>query len=320
MSVLYVVVPCYNEQEVLGETTRRLSDELTRLIRAGVCHPDSRILYVDDGSKDKTWSMIEEFHAENPLICGIKLAHNRGHQNALLAGLMTAKDRCDCTVSMDADLQDDVTVLGAFMEKYHQGNQVVYGVRSSRKTDTVFKRATAQGYYKVLDALGVEVVYNHADCRLMSRQALEELSHYRETNLFLRGMVPHLGFQSDVVYFERAERFAGESKYPLKKMLALAWDGITSFSVKPLQWVWGAGIGLSVLSVLGLIACLVLWLCQVPFSGLWAAVAAVWLMGGVLLIAMGILGSYLGKLYFEVKDRPRFAVEKAVFSQNSHEE
>ena len=316
MSVLYVVVPCYNEQEVLGETTRRLTERLSRLIENGICHPDSRILYVDDGSKDQTWSMIEQFHTENPLVCGIKLAHNRGHQNALLAGLMVAKDRCDCAVSMDADLQDDVAVLDGFMEKFAAGNQVVYGVRSSRKTDTFFKRATAQGYYKVLQAMGVEVVYNHADCRLMSRRALEELSHYRETNLFLRGMVPHLGFQSDVIYFERAERFAGESKYPLKKMLALAWDGITSFSVKPLQWIWGAGLGVTILSVIGLLACLVLWLCN-QSVGLWAAVASIWLLGGVLLIAMGVLGSYLGKLYFEVKDRPRFAVEKVVFSKTS---
>ena len=312
MAILYLVVPCYNEQEVLKETTCQLTEKLNRLIAMGVCHPDSRVLYVDDGSKDATWQVIETLHKENPLVCGIKLAHNRGHQTALLAGLMEAKDRCDCAVSMDADLQDSVEVLDGFMEKFAQGCHVVYGVRSDRKADSMLKRSTAQGYYKFLKALGVEVIYNHADCRLMSRRALEELSRYGESNLFLRGLIPNMGFQSEIVYFQRAARKAGESKYSFRKMLALAWDGVTSFTTKPLQWVWGLGLLVSTLSCLALVACLVLWLCAVPFNGLWAAVASVWLLGGLLMLCMGVLGSYLGKVYFEVKGRPRFAVERTL--------
>lgn len=312
MAVLYVVVPCYNEQEVLPETTRRLTAKLDEMIVQGLCSQDSRILYVDDGSKDATWSMIEAYHRDNPMVCGIKLAHNRGHQNALLAGLMAAKDRCDCAASMDADLQDDINVLDGFMAKFHEGCQIVYGVRSSRKTDTGFKRVTAQGFYTFMQKLGVEVVYNHADCRLMSRRALEELSRYRETNLFLRGMVPHMGFKSDVVYFERAERFAGESKYPLKKMLALAWNGVTSFSVKPLKLVTALGAFFTLLTLAGLLAEAICALCGVAVSGLLAAVTSIWLLGGILLLCLGLVGSYVGKLYGEVKARPRFAVERAL--------
>ncbi len=313
MAVLYIVVPCYNEQEVLKETTRQLTGKLNDFIAKGICHPDSRILYVDDGSKDATWQVIESLHRENSLVCGIQLAHNRGHQAALLAGLMEAKEQCDCAVSMDADLQDSVDVLDGFMEKFAQGCHVVYGVRSDRKADSILKRSTAQGYYKFLKALGVEVIYNHADCRLMSRRALEELSRYRESNLFLRGLIPNMGFQSEIVYFERAARKAGESKYSFRKMLALAWDGVTSFSTKPLQWVWGAGMLITGVSFLALVACLVLWLCTVPVNGLWPAVASVWLLGGLLMLCMGVLGSYLGKVYFEVKDRPRFAVERVLY-------
>lgn len=316
MAVLYVVVPCYNEEAVLPETTRRLTAKLNELIAAGVCDGASRILYVDDGSKDQTWQLIEQFHAQNPLVTGVKLAHNRGHQNALLAGLMVAKDRCDCAASMDADLQDDVNVLDGFMEKFVAGCHVVYGVRSDRQSDTGFKRITAQGYYKVLDKLGVEVVYNHADCRLLSRRALEELSRYKETNLFLRGMVPHMGFQSDVVYFERAQRFAGESKYPLGKMLRLAWDGVTSFSVSPLKMITAAGVILTVLTLVALLLEGVLALCGVWVSGILAAVTAIWLLGGILLTALGVVGSYIGKMYDEIKARPRFTAEKVLLDKN----
>lgn len=316
MAVLYVVVPCYNEEAVLPETTRRLTAKLNELIAAGVCDGASRILYVDDGSKDQTWQLIEQFHAQNPLVTGVKLAHNRGHQNALLAGLMVAKDRCDCAASMDADLQDDVNVLDGFMEKFAAGCHVVYGVRSDRQSDTGFKRITAQGYYKVLDKLGVEVVYNHADCRLLSRRALEELSCYKETNLFLRGMVPHMGFQSDVVYFERAQRFAGESKYPLGKMLRLAWDGVTSFSVSPLKMITAAGVILTVLTLVALLLEGVLALCGVWVSGILAAVTAIWLLGGILLTALGVVGSYIGKMYDEIKARPRFTAEKVLLDKN----
>lgn len=316
MKTLYVVIPCYNEQEVLTETTRRLVEKLTAMMREQVISKNSRILYVDDGSKDKTWEMIETFHEKIPLVCGVKLAHNRGHQNALLAGLMAAKDHCDCAASMDADLQDDINVLDGFMEKFHEGCDIVYGVRSDRKTDTGFKRITAQGYYTFLEKLGVEIVYNHADCRLMSRRALEELSRYRETNLFLRGMVPHMGFKQDVVYFERAQRFAGESKYPLTKMLGLAWQGVTSFSVKPLKLITTLGVFISLLCLLGLLAQGVLALCGVPVGGLLAAVTSLWLLGGILLIALGIVGSYLGKVYEEVKARPRFAFDKVLLSKD----
>lgn len=310
MPILYVVLPCYNEEAVLPETTRRLTEKLTSMIESGACDKKSRILYVDDGSKDKTWELIEKFHNENHLISGVKLAHNRGHQNALLAGLMTAKEYCDCAASMDADLQDDINVLDGFMEKFSQGCDVVYGVRSKRTTDTAFKRSTAQGYYKFMKKLGVDLVYNHADCRLMSKRALEALSDYKEVNLFLRGIVPHIGFKSDIVYFERAERFAGESKYPLKKMLAFAFDGITSFSVKPLKLITSLGIFFSVLSALGLVAELIVSLCGVTVASWLLAVSFVWLLLGIQIICLGIVGQYVGKIYSEVKSRPRFLVEK----------
>ena len=315
MKTLYLVIPCYNEQEVLPETTRRLAEKLTDLMKAKIISKESRILYVDDGSRDNTWQMIEEYHAKSPLVCGVKLAHNRGHQNALLAGLMAAKDRCDCAVSMDADLQDDVNVLDGFMEKFYEGCDVVYGVRSDRETDTGFKRITAQGYYTFLEKLGVEIVYNHADCRLMSRRALEELSRYKETNLFLRGMVPHMGFKQDVVYFKRQERFAGESKYPLSKMLTLAWQGVTSFSVKPLKLITALGIAITRLSLFGLLTQGILALCGIGVGGLLPGVTSLWLLGGILLIALGLVGSYVGKLYEEVKARPRFAFEKELFDK-----
>ena len=310
MPILYVVLPCYNEEAVLPETTRRLTEKLSSMISSGVCDEKSRILYVDDGSKDKTWELIEKFHGENHLVCGVKLAHNRGHQNALLAGLMTAKEHCDCAASMDADLQDDINVLDGFMEKFAEGCDVVYGVRSKRTTDTAFKRSTAQGYYKFMKKLGVDLVYNHADCRLMSKRALEALSDYKEVNLFLRGIVPHIGFKSDIVYFERAERFAGESKYPLKKMLAFAFDGITSFSVKPLKLITSLGIFFTVLSALGLIAERIVSLCGVAVASWLLTVSFVWLLGGIQLICLGVAGQYVGKIYSEVKARPRFLVEK----------
>ena len=294
MNTLYLVIPCYNEQEVLPETTRRLAEKLTQLMKAKIISKESRILYVDDGSTDTTWQMIEENPQKSPLVCGVKLAHNRGHQNALLAGLMVAKDRCDCAVSMDADLQDDINVLDGFLEKFAQGCDVVYGVREDRQTDTAFKRTTAQGYYTFLEKLGVEIVYNHADCRLLSRRALEELSRYKETNLFLRGMVPHMGFKQDVVYFKRAERFAGQSKYSLSKMLTLAWQGVTSFSVKPLKLIASLGIGIVLLSIFSMLTQGVLALFGIETGALLLAVTSLWLLGGILLVALGLVGSYNG--------------------------
>ena len=233
--ILYLVVPCYNEQEVLPETAQRLLEKLESLMGRGMIDEESRILFVNDGSKDRTWEMIEELHRQNPVYQGVKLSRNRGHQNALLGGLMTAKEYADMTISLDADLQDDIDVIDQFLERYYEGCEIVYGVRSARKTDTFFKRFTAESFYRLISFMGGEVVFNHADYRLMSRRALEELSNYQEVNLFLRGIVPMIGFQTDVVTYERHERLAGESKYPLKKMLALAVDGITSLSIKPIQ-------------------------------------------------------------------------------------
>ncbi len=310
MAVLYIVIPCYNEEAVLPETNSRLVKKLSELIEKGKCAAESRILYVDDGSRDKTWELIARAHEENPLVCGLKLAHNKGHQNALLAGLMSARELCDCTVSMDADLQDDVEIIEDFMDKYLEGYEVVYGVRSDRKSDTFFKRATAQGYYKFMKKLGVDLVFNHADCRLMGSRALEAMSHYRETNLFLRGIVPSIGFKSTNIYYERAERFAGESKYPLKKMLYFAWDGITSFSVKPLKLITKTGVFFMILSILGLIYSLVAELVGFAPAGIPCVVSTVGFFSSLILIALGVTASYIGKMYSEVKDRPRYIIDE----------
>lgn len=307
--VLYLVIPCYNEEAVLPETTKRLTEKMHTMIRAEQVDPESRILYVDDGSKDKTWALISEYAEAIPYVDGVKLAHNRGHQNALLAGLMTAMPLCDCAISMDADLQDDINVIDRFVEKYMEGCDVVYGVRNKRETDTFFKRTTAEGFYKFMKILGVDVVFNHADYRLMSRRALEGLSEYKEVNLFLRGIVPLIGFKSDYVDYDRAERFAGESKYPLKKMISFALDGITSFSVKPLKLISNLGILISVLSIFGLLYALISHLCGVTVAGWTAIVASIWLLGGLQMLCLGVVGGYIGKIYSEVKQRPRFLIE-----------
>ncbi len=309
-NTVYLVVPCYNEEAVLPETAKRLQEKLRGMMKAGRAAADSRILFVNDGSKDKTWELIEQLHQQSELICGIKLSRNRGHQNALLAGLMAAKENAACAISLDADLQDDIEVLDEFMDKYLDGCDVVYGVRKKRETDTFFKRTTAQGFYKVMKAMGVDVVYNHADYRLMSRRALEGLAEYKEVNLFLRGIVPLIGYRSDYVYYDRHERFAGESKYPLKKMLAFAMDGITSFSVKPLKLISNLGILVSVLSVIGLLYALIAKLCGVAVQGWTAIVASIWLLGGLQMLCLGVVGTYIGKIYSEVKARPRYVVEE----------
>lgn len=309
-NTVYLVVPCYNEEAVLPETAKRLEEKLRGMMASGRAAADSRILFVNDGSKDKTWELIERLHAQSELICGLKLSRNRGHQNALLAGLMAAKEHAACAISLDADLQDDIEVLDEFMDKYLDGCDVVYGVRKKRETDTFFKRTTAQGFYKVMKAMGVDVVYNHADYRLMSRRALEGLADYKEVNLFLRGIVPLIGYRSDYVYYDRHERFAGESKYPLKKMLAFAMDGITSFSVKPLKLISNLGIIVSVLSVLGLLYALIAKLCGAAVQGWTAIVASIWLLGGLQMLCLGVVGTYIGKIYSEVKARPRYIVEE----------
>ncbi len=306
----YLVVPCYNEEAVLDETARRLTDKLTRMIKAGLSTEDSRILFVDDGSRDRTWEIISREFDSNPLVTGVKLSRNRGHQNALLAGLMTAKELCDCAISLDADLQDDIEVLDKFVEEFRGGCDIVYGVRNSRATDTFFKRGTAQFFYRFMNSMGAEVVYNHADYRLMSRRALEALSDYKEVNLFLRGIVPLIGFKSTSVEYSRGERFAGESKYPLKKMLAFAMDGITSFSVKPIKIISGLGLTVSLLSVAGLIYALISQLAGGAVPGWTAIIASLWLIGGIQLLCIGIIGEYIGKIYSEVKARPKFIIDK----------
>ncbi len=310
--VLYLVIPCYNEEEVLPETTKRLTEKLYNMIHADMIDRDSRILFVDDGSRDDTWQLIEMYSAAVPYVDGVKLAHNRGHQNALLAGLMTAMPLCDCAISLDADLQDDIDVIDAFVQKYAEGCDVVYGVRNKRDTDTFFKRTTAEGFYKFMKLLGVDVVFNHADYRLMSRRTLEGLSEYREVNLFLRGIVPLIGFRSDYVYYDRAERFAGESKYPLKKMISFALDGISSFSVKPLKLISNLGILISVLSVFGLLYALISHICGVTVAGWTAIVCSIWLLGGLQMLCLGVVGGYIGKIYGEVKQRPRYLIEKHI--------
>lgn len=301
---LYVVVPCYNEEAVLPETTRRLGEKLHAMMAAGSISADSRVLFVDDGSRDRTWELIEQAHAQDELFTGAKLSRNRGHQNALLAGLMTAKDCADMVISMDADLQDDINAMDKFVEEYYAGHDIVYGVRSSRATDTAFKRLTGEGFYKVMRKLGVEIVNNHAEYRLMSRRALEALSKYDERNLFLRGIVPLLGYPAAIVPYERAERFAGETKYPLKKMLSFAIEGITSFSVKPLTFITWLGILIMAISALTMI------INAIAGGGLSMVACSIWLMGGIQLLCTGVLGEYIGKIYSEVKRRPRYFIEK----------
>lgn len=310
MTTLFLVVPCYNEEAVLPETNRILKEKMTALMEAGRIRKDSRILYVDDGSRDRTWEIISACHAEDALVSGLKLAHNRGHQNALFAGLMTARLECDCAVSLDADLQDDIDVIDGFLDKFEEHCDIVYGVRKKRETDSFFKRTTAQGFYKCMKLLGVDIVYNHADYRLMSKRALDALSEYTETNLFLRGIVPLIGYRTDYVYYDRKERMAGESKYPLKKMISFALEGITSFSVKPLKIISNLGILISCLSVLGLLYALISYLTHNAVAGWTAIVASIWLLGGIQLLCIGTLGGYIGKIYGEVKRRPRFHVEE----------
>lgn len=312
MPTVYFVIPCYNEEEVLPETIKRLNDKLRSLIDDGKATEDSRMLFVDDGSKDKTWSIISAYSEENKFVGGIKLAHNRGHQNALLSGLMTAKDNCDCAISLDADLQDDINVIDQFIDKYLEGCEIVYGVRNSRKKDTVFKRTTAQGYYKFMKMLGVDIVYNHADYRLMGNKALDALSEYKEVNLFLRGIVPLIGYRCDYVFYERNERFAGESKYPLKKMIKFAIDGITSFSVKPLKIISNIGFIICFLSIIGFIYALISFFTGNAQAGWTSTMCSIWFLGGLQLVCIGIVGTYVGKIYSEVKQRPRYKIEEKI--------
>ena len=308
-NILYIVIPCYNEEDCLDETNNRLSEKLESLVVSGKIDKKSRIVYVDDGSKDKTWEKIEGLE---PNSIGIKLSRNRGHQNALLAGLMYAKDHADMIVSMDADLQDDIDAIDKMIEKFADGYEVVYGVRSERKTDSAFKRNTALAFYKIMNALGAEVVYNSADFRLMSKRAVEELSKFKEVNLFLRGLVPLIGLKSTEVKYVRAKRFAGESKYPLKKMLKFAWDGITSFSIKPIRMILWLGALIFVISFLITIYALIMKLVGNTVSGWTFIICSIWFLGGLQMISLGLVGEYVGKIYAESKGRPRYTIEKIV--------
>ena len=310
MDKLYLVVPCYNEEEVLPETARRLAAKFDNLIAGGKISPESKVVFVDDGSKDRTWEIIEGLNESSPLFQGIKLSRNKGHQNALLAGLMAVKDECDMTISMDADLQDDIDAIDRMLEKYYDGCDVVYGVRSERKTDSAFKRTTAHGFYKVMKLLGADIIYNHADYRLMSRRALDALSEFREVNLFLRGIVPLVGFKSDTVEYKRTERFAGQSKYPLKKMISFALNGITSFSIKPIRMITALGILIFSVSILMLVYFLIRHFTGNTVQGWTTLAASVWAIGGLQLLAIGVVGEYIGKMYMETKARPKYVIEK----------
>ena len=318
-NTLYVVVPCYREEAVLPETAKQLGAKLRGLIAEGKISDRSRALFVNDGSKDRTWEIIQALHAEDHLFSGVNLSRNRGHQNALLAGLTTAARFADVTISMDADLQDDINAMDRMLDAYHAGCDVVYGVRSSRKTDTFFKRFTAEAFYKLMRGMGVDIVFNHADYRLMSRRAVEGLCEFEEVNLFLRGMVPLVGFNSTTVEYERAPRFAGESKYPLKKMLAFALDGITSFSVKPLRLILSVGLVIFLLSIVMLLWTLIRRIAGHTVTG-WASLMwSIWMIGGIQLLSLGVIGEYIGKVYGESKRRPRFIIERVINDEEYHE-
>ena len=307
---LYVVIPCYNEEEVLPETSKRLKIKLNELMEKGKIDQGSRIVFVNDGSKDGTWDIIRKLHEEDSIFSGINLSRNRGHQNALLAGLMTAKNYADMVISMDADLQDDINAVDEMVEKYLNGIDIVYGVRSSRAKDTFFKKATAEGFYKLMNGMGANTVFNHADYRLMSRRALEGLAQFGEVNLFLRGIVPMIGYPTDVVYYERGERFAGESKYPLGKMLSFAVEGITSLSTKPIRMITGLGFFVFLISIIILLYSLVRHFMGATIVGWTTLMVSVWAIGGLILLSLGVVGEYIGKIYLETKSRPRFIIDE----------
>lgn len=312
MTKLYLAIPCYNEEEVLMDSAEKLYNKYHQMMNDGLITNDSRICFIDDGSKDKTWEMIKGLCDRDEIFSGLKLSRNRGHQNALLCGLMTLRECADAVVSIDADLQDDINAIDKMVEKFEEGADVVYGVRSKRTTDTFFKRFTAEGYYKVLDKMGAKIIFNHADFRLMSKKALNAFAEFKEVNVFLRGLVPMVGYKSDIVKYERSERLAGESKYPLSKMLALAWEGITSLSIKPIRFITGLGVISLIVSLVILIYSLISLICGVTVPGWTSLMVSIWALGGFQLLAMGVLGEYIGKVYMETKHRPRYIVEEFI--------
>ena len=307
---LFLVIPCYNEQEVLPETAKSLREKMAQLCNSGKISTRSRVCFVDDGSKDDTWQIIEQMHREDPLFRGIKLSRNQGHQNALLAGLMTVKDECDAAISMDADLQDDINAIDQMVDAYLAGNDIVYGIRNDRKKDSAFKRGTAQLFYKLMRHMGADIVYNHADFRLMSRRALDGLSQFKEVNLFLRGIVPMIGFKSTQVYYSRGERFAGKTKYPLKKMISFAFEGVSSLSIRPVRMISTVGAVMFLISIGILIYSLVQHFLGATVQGWTSLAVSMWAIGGLQLLAIGVIGEYIGKIYLESKQRPRFLVEE----------
>lgn len=308
LAILYIVVPCYNEEDVLSETTKQLKVKLEKLIKEKKISSMSRVMYVNDGSKDKTWDLIKKYHKKEKLFTGISLSRNCGHQNALLAGLMTAKEYADVVISMDADLQDDINAIDEMLIKYYDGYDIVYGVRSTREKDSLFKKLTALSFYKFIKFLGADIVYNHADYRLTSKRVLNSFSDFQEVNLFLRGMFPLVGYKSDKVYYERKERFAGESKYPLKKMLNFAWDGITSFSVKPLRFICIMGFAIIFISICIMIYSLIRKLMGNTVDGWTFLSISIWFIGGLQMTSIGVIGEYVGKIYSETKRRPRYII------------
>jgi glycosyltransferase involved in cell wall biosynthesis len=315
MNTLYLVIPCYNEQEVIAETARCLQEKLANLLERGKIANDSRILFVNDGSSDQTWSIIRKLHDSSPLYSGLNLSRNRGHQNALLAGLMFAKERADMVISMDADLQDDVEAIEAMIEKYHAGIDIVYGVRNNRKKDSFFKRVTAEAFYRLMNSFGANTVFNHADYRLMSKRALEGLAEFKEVNLFLRGIIPMIGYSSDSVFYERGKRMAGESKYPLSKMLAFAIEGITSLSIKPIRMITSLGFFIFLVSIAMLIYSFIRYFQGQTIAGWPTLMVSIWAIGGLILLSLGIVGEYIGKIYLETKERPRFLVEEVLHEE-----
>lgn len=313
---LYLIVPCYNEEEVLRETAKRLLEKITTMIKHNIISDNSKILFINDGSKDETWNIIKDLYSQNNIFAGVNLSKNRGHQNALLAGLMTAKDYAEISISLDADLQDDISVIDKFVEQYYVGNDIVYGVRSSRQTDTFFKRTTALGFYKLMNLLGIDMIYNHADYRLMSKRALNSLSEFTEVNLFLRGMVPLIGYKHSIIEYERKERFAGESKYPLKKMISFALDGITSLSVKPIRMITALGFFIFLISVITLIYTLIVKFFGETVTGWTSLALSIWILGGIQILSIGIIGEYIGKVYNETKHRPKFIIADKLININ----
>lgn len=309
MKSLYLVIPCYNEEEVINETAKRLKDKITSLIERSKISKDSKIVFINDGSSDSTWKIIQKLHEDNKIFSGINLSKNRGHQNALLAGLMTVKDFCDFSISLDADLQDDINAIDEMVDKFYSGYDIVYGVRSSRNKDTFFKKFTAETFYKLMNLLGAKTVFNHADYRLLSKRALIGLSEFKEVNLFLRGIVPLIGYSSTTVSYERAERFAGESKYPLLKMISFAFEGITSLSIQLIRLITFTGFLMIMISIIVSIYSLYNYFFGDVSPGWASIIISLWFIGGLLMMSLGIVGEYIGKIYLETKSRPRFIID-----------